>query len=132
MTHRTFARILTTALVALALPMAAAAAEKKPLSCSADPLVNKLKKGEAQAIEAWLGSDKTGKPVAYSFKSPSIKRTGIMCKLNAEGLRCFEVLVDEVCPTQVEVDTPAGRSSVPVDCTGPNGDGTCDCDFAQG
>lgn len=133
MTFRFRAAHLVTALLALALslPMAATAAEKKPSACSA-PIVNKIKKGDAKALEDWIkAGNPAGSAVPYSFKSPSIKKTGIMCKLNAEGLKCFEILVDEVCPTMVEVDTPAGRSSVPVECTGPNGDGTCDCDFAS-
>jgi hypothetical protein len=129
--HR-FGTKLVTAFAAglLALSLTANAAEQKPY-CSGDPVVNKLDKSGAKALADWL-KDNDGQPAPMSFKVPGLATTRILCKLNAMGLRCFEVLEVMRCPEAVDVDTPNGTSTVPVDCTGPDANGECDCDFAQG
>lgn len=110
---------------------AAEAAETKPYCTSRDPVVNKLDQKGAKALADWL-KDNDGKPAPMSFKVPGLASTRILCKLNPTGLKCFEVLEVMRCPEAVDVDTPSGTTTVPVDCTGPDANGECDCDFEQG
>lgn len=123
-------RLMITA-ITVAMAFGAQAAER-PNVCTGDPVVTKLGKSAAKEVADWLkdpgGADK---PAPHSFKVPALSNTRMLCKLNAEGLRCFEVLDSVRCPDSVEVETPAGSTEVPVNCTGPV-NGECDCDFVQG
>jgi len=134
MTHWKIARRLMLALTLAAMAaMPAAQAAEKSRMCSQDPVATPLSKGKAQALMDWLKDPGTStKPSVQSFKVPGLGSTKVLCKLGPDGLRCFEVLVTLRCPTAVDVDTAGGSTTVPVNCTGPDADGTCDCDFAEG
>ncbi len=128
--HR-FGTRLVTAFAAglLALSLTAQAAEQDRY-CGGDAVVNKLDKSSAKALADWLKDDQ-GRPAPTSFKTPGLSTTRIRCKLNPNGIKCFEVLEVRRCPDAVEVDTPSGTTMAPVDCTGPDSNGECDCDFEQ-
>lgn len=133
MTHLKSGVRLAAALMAAALAMAlpAQAASKPVKACHADPIVNKIDKRTARDLAAWLEGGAKGDPVPYRFKVGANVIKNVVCKLNAEGLRCYDSLVSWSCPKEVEVETPGGNTTVPVECTGPDGEGVCDCDFAQ-
>jgi hypothetical protein len=125
------AAAIMAAAMAVALPAAQAA--KAPNVCTKPPAMTPLDGKNAKKILEWLRSQDKSKtpPVALGFKVPPEGRTQIICKLNVEGLNCFESLAEIKCPTVVVVQTPDGDTPVPVNCTGPGADGYCDCEFAS-
>ena len=124
--------MMALTVASVTMPLTADAAEK-PKACLRDPIVTKLDKAAVKNITDWLKDRESSNstPVPYGFKVPALATTQIICKLNPEGLRCFESLASLRCPEAVEVQTPGGTTVVPVNCTGPDSEGNCDCDFAQ-
>lgn len=94
----------------------------------------KLTKAQIQTLRQFFkggdfGTGTDAPPI--DFKVPAIPRTEVVCKMGPSGINCYESLVDMKCPTAVEVLLPDGsRTTAPVDCTGPNSQGECDCDFS--
>lgn len=125
---------LMMALSAIAITTALTAeAAKAPQACEAGSIVTKLEKGGAQALVDWLKErESSDRPSPLSFQTPANADVRIVCRISPAGMECHRELVGIVCPTAVEVQVPGGGSTVvPVDCTGPNADGNCDCDFEQ-
>ena len=92
-----------------------------------------LPRAQVQTLRAWLQNrNRTGTtPPPIAFKVPANAVRQVMCNINAEGIRCFESLVALQCPTDVVVQLPdGGTTRAPVNCTGPDRDGNCECDFA--
>ena len=84
-----------------------------------------------QSLRDWLRDRATADRPEFPFKVPA-EATEVWCNINPEGIRCYESLVTLRCPRDVTVQLPGGQTTtVPVNCTGPNADGTCDCEFTD-
>lgn len=84
-----------------------------------------------QSMRDWLRNRATTDAPEFPFKVPAIS-IEVRCNLNAQGIQCFESLIALQCPREVTVQLPGGGTqTVPVSCTGPDGDGNCDCEFTD-
>ena len=87
-------------------------------------------------LRGWVRdrSDPGAAPPAIAFKVPAERMSRIVCHMGPSGLNCYEAPgnLGGRCPTAVDVELPdGGQTTVPVDCTGPDADGNCECEFSQ-
>lgn len=113
---------------AMLLAAAPATAQMRPGS---NTVTTQLQTPVIENLRTWLRARAgyRGSPPQFPFKLPGLTVTNVICNLNANGLHCYENLLTVRCPSTVEVQTPNGTSTVPVDCTGPDRNGQCDCEF---
>jgi len=97
--------------------------------------VTELSRVEIQELRAWLRNhSQSGNTVPqFPFKVPAEGSTRIRCSLGPAGLRCVGELEFNQCPSVVTVEIAGGGSTqADVNCTGPDQDGFCDCEFIGG
>lgn len=123
---------LTVTLLSLCLiieglaPQPAAAQRASELPSVQTPLPRSVRR----AMRLWVSQRIEASPPEIAFKVPAREVRDTMCTMNATRIRCHEVIVGFECPTSVIVEVPGqGATQIPVNCTGPDANGDCDCDF---
>lgn len=128
---RSFATVISLCL-ALAVVSTTAFAQDLPLRRQ---VMTELSRMQIDDLRAWLRNrSQAGTTVPqFGFKVPAEGNTRIRCSLGPAGLRCVGELEFNQCPSIVTVELPNGASTqADVNCTGPNQDGFCDCEFVGG
>lgn len=128
--HRTV-RITKAAVILLVagLGIGPASAQDGQRVLRGQAVATELTSQMSQQIQRLLQSGE--EPTAIPFTVPANFETAIRCVTVQGGLQCAPVVTKMECPTQVTFEDPATGQSVTVDviCSGPDGQGQCDCDF---
>lgn len=93
-----------------------------------------LERPVIRQLRHWLlnRSEPDTTPPPIAFKVPAGEVTRVICRLDRLGIVCAQTIEPGMCPREIEVVMEGGaRATVPVNCTGPDADGSCECDFVQ-
>ena len=129
--------ILVPAIVALALAsvavlLAPGAAEAQDAGAKRRVHTN-LDRPAVRTLRDWLKNRDAPKstPPQIAFKVPAVVKTAPQCRLSPLGMACYSMPIDMECPTNVTVDIQGAVTVAQVDCTGPDSEGNCECDFVD-
>ncbi len=128
-----FAGIVLLGIVAFSVQLASLGPARAREAGTGRVVTTKLNRPTLRSLRDWLFNAPNSAGIAspVGFKTPSEIETQISCRLGPGGLECHEVIVAARCPSAVEVTVPnGGTTTVPVNCTGPDSNGYCDCEFA--
>jgi len=75
--------------------------------------------------------DQETKVTAQFMISAVITSSSIVCQMTREGVLACHKQDMKVCPERIAMHTGREIFEMEVDCSGPDANGECDCDFAN-